>query len=170
MHAKPHIILSPHRRARLIAWALALLAWVHAVFYGAHIMSRRRLRQRGCFLSLDGVAYIVARLIVIRAAELIGPRRPRTRHIRDRGVNLKRRHFMRSVIGSRLRRALKHRDVTQRIALLIAALNALDTWAARFADRLRRRVTKLWAIGVTPCVAEPLAAGAASVHAAADTS
>ena len=170
MHAKPHILLTPHRRARLIAWALAMLAWVHAVFVADRIMTRRQLRKRGCLLSLDGLARLVTRLILIRAAEIVGPRKPRKRLFRDRGEDLKRRHFVRSVIGSRLRRAFKHRDVHQRIAILIAALKALDVWAARFAKRLARRVTKLWPIAAAAGVGAPLAAGIAAALGGDDTS
>ena len=170
MHAKPHIILNPHRRARLIAWTLAMLAWVHAVFFNDRIMSRRQLRKRGCFLSLDGLARMVTRLILIRAAELLGPRQPRKRMVRVRGEDLRRRHLVRSVIGSRLRRAFKHRDVRERVAILIAALKTLDLWAARFAKRLARRVTKLWAILSSAGATEALAAGALGVGPVADTS
>jgi hypothetical protein len=146
------------------------LQWLHSVFCGAEIMTRRRLRQRGGLLSLDWLARWVARLVLVRAAEFVGPRRPLRRLIRERGVDLKPRHFMRSVIGSKLRRMLKHRDAVKRITLLIGALSALDTLAALFAKRLRRRITKLWAIAARSFCAAPHAAGAAFAPSADDTS
>ena len=109
MQSQPLIRLSPHRRARLIAWTLAMLAWVHAVFFDGQIMSRRRLRQRGGFLSLDRIARVVTQLIILRAAELAGFRRHGRISFRQHGADLWPRHLRRSAIGARIRRALKHR-------------------------------------------------------------
>ncbi|WP_395645606.1 hypothetical protein [Terricaulis sp.] len=169
MHVKPHIRLSPHRRARLIAWALAMLAWVHAVFFDGRIMSRRRLRQRGGFLSLDYIARVVTQLIILRAAELARLHRRRLAFHRH-GADLRPRHLRRSAIGARIRRALRHRDLGQRIARLSAALHALDAWAAHFAKRLARRLTKMWAIAACAGPRAVLVAGAAPAPCVADTS
>lgn len=166
MQATPRPRLSPHRQSRLIAWALAMLLWLRSVLN----ISRRHLRQRGAFFTLDRLARLITNLIVIRAAEIAGNRTPRRRLFRDRGVDLRRRHFRRSVIGARLRRALKHRDFDTRIAILIRALRDLEPLAARLAKRMRRRNTKLWAIVPRPVAAEALAAAAVTAHAAADTS
>ena len=147
-----------------------MLLWLRSVLTGAHIMSRRHIRQRGGFFTLDRLARLIANLIVIRAAEIAGNRGPRKRLFRDRGVDLKRRHFRRSVIGSCLRHALKHRDFDTRVAILIRALHEIDSMAARLAQRMIRRVTKLWAI--LPCASapEPLATGAVCASFGADTS
>lgn len=147
-----------------------MLLWLRSVLTSAHIMSRRHIRQRGGFFTLDRLARLIANLIVIRAAEIAGNRGPRKRLFRERGVDLKRRHFRRSVIGLRLRRALKHRDFDTRIAILIRTLHDIDSMAARLARRMMRRVTKLWAI--LPCASapEPRAAGAACASFSPDTS
>lgn len=170
MHARPKPRLSPHRRARIIAWALAMLLWLRAVLDGVHVMSRRQRRRRGGFFCLDHLARLTTDLIAIRAAEIAGNRAPRKRLFRDRGVDLKRRHFRRSVIGSRLRRALKHRDFDTRIAILIHALRDIEPLATRLARRMRRRVTKLWAILPRAGAAESRAIGAACASFSPDTS
>ncbi|WP_395646502.1 hypothetical protein [Terricaulis sp.] len=170
MQVKSLIRLSPHRRARLIAWALAMLAWVHAAFFQDRIMTRRHLRKRGGFLSLDQVARVVTQLIILRAAERARLHRRGKISFHKHGVDLRPRHLRRSAIGARIRRALKHRDAGQRIARLAAALRALDVWAALFARRLARRLTRLWAIAAQPSAAEPLAASVARTPCVADTS
>ena len=170
MHPQPRPRLSAHRQTRLIAWALAMLLWLRTVLSGVRIMSRRQRRQRGGCFSLDHLARLIANLIVIRAAAIAGHRDARDPLLRDRGVDLRRRHFRRSVIGAHLRRALKHRDFETRIAILMRALRDLEPLAARLAKRMRRRNTKLWAIVPRPVAAEALAAAAVTAHAAADTS
>lgn len=170
MHAQPKPCLGAHRQARIIAWALAMLLWLSSVVSGAHIMSRRRLRQRGGWFCLDHLARLITNLIGIRAAELAGNRAPRKRLFRDRGVDLRRPHLRRSVIGSRLRRALKHPDAEARIRLLIHALHDFEALAARLANRMRRRVTRLWAILARPASTEALASVDARAPATADTS
>ncbi|WP_395645434.1 hypothetical protein [Terricaulis sp.] len=170
MQSKPLIRLSPNRRARLVAWTLAMLAWVNAVFFDGHIMTRRQLRQRGGFLSLDHIARALTQLIILRAAELVRLHRRGRMSFHKHGADMRPRHLRRSVIGSRIRRALKHRDAGQRIAILITALKTLDVWAARLAQRLGRRVTKLWAIAACAGEREALAVGAAPTLCLADTS
>ena len=149
--------LTKHRRARLIAWSLAILAWVAWVFSADRAPSRRHMRQRFGFISLEGLARNVAMLILIRAAELAGVRyrqKPFFSHIRGR--QLWPRHALRSVIGGRLRRALKHKDFTTRVAILTDALRRLDVWAARHVRRARRGRTRLWAIAPAPAPAVPI--------------
>ncbi|WP_395646769.1 hypothetical protein [Terricaulis sp.] len=171
MHAQPKPRLSPHRRARLIAWSLAMLLWLRSVLSGGAIMSRRRIRQRGGLFQLDRLARFITNLIIIRAGEIAGNRGPRRRLFRDRGADREPRHLRRSVIGSRLRRALKHRDIDVRLALLIRALRGIEVLAEAFALRMRRRVTRLWPILPGACPAELLrVAPLRTTAASADTS
>jgi len=149
--------LSKHRRARLIAWTLAILAWVAWVFSAERAPQRRHMRQRYGFISLEGLARNVAMLVFIRAAELAGVRHRRNPFFsRLRGRQLWPRHALRSLIGGRLRRALKHKDFTARVAILTDALRRLDVWAARHVRRARRGRTRLWAIAPKPTPAAPL--------------
>lgn len=169
MHVKSRPRLSRHRQTRIIAWALAMLLWLHSVLRSAHVRPRH-IRQRGAWLSLDDVARLVTDLIGVRAAALAGNGAPRKRLFRDRGVDLRPHHYRRSVVGSRLRRALKHRDFDTRVKRLIDALRDLEVFATRLAQRMRRRVTKLWAIPACSGACQPLAAGAAVAVGADDTS
>jgi hypothetical protein len=139
--------LTKHRRARLIAWTLAMLAWLAWVFSADRAPRRRHMRRRYGFLSLDRLARNVALLIIIRATEVGRIRRYSSSdrictHVRGRDVRL--RHLTRSLIGGRLRRALKHGDFTTRVAILTSALRHLDAWAGHHAARRRKGMTRLW--------------------------
>lgn len=159
--------LTQHRRRRLVLWALAMLLWIASLLAGVR-PTRRQLAQRGD-ISLDGVAWFVRRLILIRGGELAGFNRNRPCYFKH-GRDLRRPHVLRSICGSQLRQALDHRDPIARIAILIDALTHLDVWAARFAKRLRRRITRLWAIAPAPMPAMALAGASAPNPAGADSS
>jgi hypothetical protein len=159
--------LTQHRRQRLVLWALARLTWIASWLAGA-MPTCRQLRQRGG-VSIDRLATMVKRLILIRAAEIAGLRRKRLRFFKH-GRDLRRRHFMRSVLGSKLRRALRHRDPIARIAILIDALTHLDAWATRFAKRLRCGFMRLWSRAPAPMTAEALLGAPAPSPACADSS
>jgi hypothetical protein len=143
---RPYLTL--HRRRRLVLWALTMLAWIASLFGGAGPL-RRHLHQRHRKMSLDGLALMIKQVILLRAAD-INRRRRRRLVFFKRGRDLRRRHFMRSIYGSRLRRALKHGDPLTRITILADALKHLDAWAQRFAKRLRCGFMRLWAIVATP--------------------
>jgi len=164
--------LTKHRRARLIAWTLAMLAWFAWVFSAGGAPKRRHMRQRYGFISLDGLARNVALLIIVRAAELGGVRRYRSNPFfsRLRGRHRWPRHITRSIIGARLRRALKHRDFTTRVAILARALRRLDAWAERHARRRRRGMTRLWPMRAAPTSAAPLVTLAVTPAFLADSS
>jgi hypothetical protein len=147
----PRPILSSHRRQRLVLWALTMLTWIASLLGGAMPL-RRHLRQRYRKMSLDGIALMIKQLILLRAAEING-RRKRRLVFSKRGRDLRRRHFMRSIYGAKLRRALKHRDPLQRIAILADALKHLEVLAQCFAKRLRCGFMRLWAIVATPAPA-----------------
>jgi hypothetical protein len=163
----PRPYLTQHRRRRLVLWALAMLTWVASLFAG-RAPTRRHLAQRGD-VSLHGLAMMVKRLILVRAAEIAGMRRGRLRFFKH-GRDLRRRHMLRSVFGSRLRRALDHRDPGKRIAILIEALTRLDAWAARFAKRLRCGFGRLFSVAPAPPPAAFIPGAPASPPACADTS
>jgi hypothetical protein len=162
---RPH--LTPHRRQRLVLWALAMLAWMASVFAGG-VPTRRQLRQRG-HLSVPRLAMLVKKLILVRASEIARLRRGPPVFFK-RGRDLRPRHILRSVIGSELRHALDHRDPLRRIAILIDALTHLDALATRFAVRLRRGIVRLWAIRPAPMSAAPILGLPAPPPACADSS
>jgi hypothetical protein len=136
--------LSRHRRQRLVLWVLAMLAWIASVLAGKPIGARQG-RQRG-HVSLDGLTRMVTQLLVVRAGELARLRRRRRLTYFKRGRDLRCRHLFRSLIGSRLRRA---------IAVMIHVLHHLDAYARPLAQRMRRRLTRLWAITPRPMLATP---------------
>jgi hypothetical protein len=148
---KPVRLLNPHRRARLIAWALAMLNWVADALFGAHALGRKRLRQRGRYFSLHRLARVVCALAMFRALEIAGLR-PRSRVLRnaappgfcrrtDPGA------INRALIGARLRNAMKRGDLAQRIRFLSDALADIDAFARRYlVARALRGLTKLCAI------------------------
>jgi hypothetical protein len=157
MHlAKRH--LPKHARARLIAWTLAMLAWIAWALSAATGPKRRHIRRRYGFISLDRIARTVALLIVARAGELARKRRRGGNPFfnRGRGRRLWPRHIQRSIIGARLRRALKHKSFTTRVAILTDALRRIDAWAAPVVKRMRHGMTKLWPRRTAPSLAAPV--------------
>jgi hypothetical protein len=136
-HVRP--LPTQHRVQRLALWTLALLHWVAAIFSGQTPAPRHRAR-RG-HISLQSLKRRVIALIIFRALRLIGPQRS-IPHWR-RGRDLHRSHFMRSLLGAKLRRALTHKHAPTQIAQLIAILRNLDTYAAHLAYRFRH-LRRLW--------------------------
>ena len=120
-------------------------------------------------MSIHGLTLMVKQLILLRAGEIAGLRRRRLLFFK-RGRDLRRRHLMRSILGSKLRRALHHRDPIARIAILIDALTHLDAWASRFAKRLRCGFMRLWSIAPAATPAMALLGPPASPPACADSS
>jgi hypothetical protein len=161
--------LTQHRRQRLVLWALAMLTWIASVLTG-RALSARHVRQRHRKASLDGLTLMVKQLILLRAGEIAGPVRRRRLRFFKHGRDLRRRHYMRSVFGSKLRRALNRRDPIARIAILIHALTHLDTWAARFAKRLRCGFMRLWSIAPAPMPAIAFLGAPAPTPVVADSS
>ena len=153
MQSPNRFLTTPHQRRRLALWALAVLAWIAAVLSGRQITARQS-RQRGD-VSLDRLTRTTICLLIIRAAELASCRL-RKRHYWKYGRDLRRAHLNRSVVGSRLRRVLRARDVPTRVARLMGVLRDLDRYAQQLANRFRRRLTRLYAIIAAPAPA-PLA-------------
>jgi len=146
-----------------------MLAWIASLLAGVMPL-RRHWRQRCRRISLHRIARTVKQLILLRAAEMNGVR-PRRRIIYFRhGRDLRRRHFIRSLYGSRLRRALRRRDPLAWIAVLTDALRHLDDWARRFAKGLRCGFMRLWPIPLAPMPATPIPDAPVAALACADSS
>lgn len=129
-----------------------MLSWIAAVVFADKDVTARQLRQRHTRLNLDALTRMTIHLIILRAGDLAPRRRPHKFRFWKHGRDLRRRHFMRSFIGSRLRRAFRHRDLATRIATLIAALRNLDAYT----HLVQRRITRLWGIAPTPDSAQAL--------------
>ena len=163
-------LTTQHQRQRLVLWALAMLAWLASLLFAGQAPSHRHLRQRGRAMSLHGLTVLVKQLILLRAQDLAKLRRSKRRVFFKHGRDLKRRHLMRSILGSRLRRAFAHRDPAKRIFALIDALRHLDAWAARFAKRLKCGFMRLWSIAPAPMPAVAILGAPAPSPACADSS
>jgi hypothetical protein len=161
---KTHRFLTTsHQRRRLALWALTMLRWIAAVLFAAKPVTARQLRARHGRVSLERLTRLAVQLLIIRASELKPHRRARLRFFRQ-GRDLRRRHFIRSFLGARLRRALKPKHLAARIDALIRVLRHLDRYARQLA---KRRITRLW--GVTPAPAPAAAIPSAPIHAFAFT-
>lgn len=127
-----------------------MLLWVQAVVLGGKAMSSRAVRQRCDGVSLSNLTQLAKRLIILRAGELARVQRRTPRNFFRHGRDLSPRHLIRSVVGARVRRALRGRTVAARLSNLIAVLRALDAWAAPIAQRIRRGLTRVWSIKPEP--------------------
>lgn len=170
-------LLTPHRFARLTAWLSAMLAWAASVLFADVAPSRRRIRQRYGFLSLNRLERLVRALIIIRATDLAHLRaRPRGRGLRNAAAHGFRRRavrgaWLRAIAGSRLRKALKHRDPAQRIQLLFAALMNVDSFARRYLlPRAERRLSRRFPVLMFSPPAAVLSSRAMPEPCAANTS
>jgi hypothetical protein len=135
--------LTQHRFQRLILWTLAVLTWIASILANTRIVGPRHRRQR-FDISLPWLTQIVGELLIVRAGRLARLRRNKPIRYWRRGRDLRRRHFMRSILGSKLRRALRHKHTATWIANLIAVLRNLDAHATQLARRMRRGLTRLW--------------------------
>ena len=163
-------ILNQHRLRRLALWTLAVLSWIAAMLFHDRAVTFRHIQQRTGFISLPWLTDLVGKLLIARAAQLARLRRRRRLIYWRHGRDLHRPHIIRSVLGARLRRALKHRDIGAWIENLIRVLRNLDAYAMPLARRLRRGLTRLWPI-VPPIASATLLLGPpAPSPAVADTS
>ncbi|MGQ0533700.1 MAG: hypothetical protein ACT4OF_13565, partial [Caulobacteraceae bacterium] len=148
-------LLNPHRFAQIVRWAQAMLAWLALVLCSETArIDRRHIRQRYRFVSLDWIERLIGALVLIRTVEITGiEKQPRSlRNAAPTGFRrrIKRAGRRRATLGSRLRKALKHRDPRERIRRLMAALADIDAFARRYlVPRALRRLTKLYAIVMT---------------------
>jgi hypothetical protein len=142
-------ILTQHRLQRLVLWALTMLHWIAAMLSGGGRSSARHVNQRGD-VSLGGLTRMITALLMIRAAHIVGrPRRPV--HYWRFGRRLRCEHFRRSLLGSKLRRVLKHKHAATHIAQLIAILRDFDEHAAYLAQRIR--LMRRYFLRTTPSIA-----------------
>lgn len=158
MHAPPPII-SNHRLARLALWLLAVLAWF--VLGDSH-------HQRRAGVTFAKIERAVRDLIVIRAAQVLGPRRTKPRRHHGRKPP---RISQRAVGGSWLRRRLRIRgDIVARAAKLISAIRNWRALAAQLARRRAAGLTRLAAAWLAVAGAAPALVPAPAAPCAADTS
>jgi hypothetical protein len=167
MQSQPRLLTTARQRQRLALWALTMLSWIAAVLFAGRDVTRRQLRQRYRRLSLQRLTRMALHLIVIRAGELGRWRTRRRLCFCSRGRDLRVRHLMRSLVGSNLRRALKRKQLRERIEALRYVLSHLDMFACALA---RRRLTRLRAIKPALTPAAPLATLVTSLPALADSS
>lgn len=168
-------LLNQRRISRVVLWAQTLLSWALLLLYSSTSrIDRRHMRQRYGLLSLEGVKQIVCALIVVRAVEIAGLRGGSRRQSRDASpLGFRRRPraagLMRASIGSRLRAALRHRDLRERIARLLAAFADIDGFACRYVVA-RGRLTRLRPIVIAAPRAFDCTSLAALAPCAADSS
>jgi hypothetical protein len=152
-----HPVLPQHRRARLIAWTLAMLAWLAGVLTG-NILKPRHARQRAERASLWFLARRVHLLIIARAMDFVGRRPLRFSAPLQRGRSMAQPGLMRALIGAKLRRAFKRKSALDSIFAMIHALRNLDCFARAMAQRIRRRLTRRLPKAYRPLCAEPVLA------------
>lgn len=170
MKAPHRFLTTPHHRRRLALWTLAILSWIAAVLFGGKEIAHRHMLQRCGRISLERLMRRTIYLLIIRAAELTG-RRPRQRlSYYKHGRDLRPRHFLRSLLGAELRRALRPKGLAARIAALINVLRNLDAHAERLAARMKRGLTRLWALAAASASAIVIMGPPTLRRARADTS
>lgn len=123
-----------------------MLSWIAAVLFGGKDFAPRQLLQRCGRISLERLTRRTIYLLILRADELAGQRVRRRVRYHKHGRDLRPRHLIRSLLGSKLRRVLRPKGLAARIAALINVLRNLDAHAQRLAARMKRRLTRLWAM------------------------
>ena len=158
--------ISDHRLTRFRRWAILWLKWFVGFLDGAGAFApiSKQAETIG-HRWLDSIERIIVSIVMLRAACHV-----RRCHKR-KGVSerrLKEIALRRAIIGSSLRRALRPKDLRQRVEALTQNIDALVT---RLLRRLPRGLTRRRPILATPesCVVDCLSASLASMF-AADTS
>ncbi len=157
----PLIPRHSHRLSRLHRWAMLWLKWFAAFLDGAEAFAPLSRQARAIAHTwLDKVEHLVVSLVMVRAAKFVRPA-VANRHVAQH--KRKTAGLRRAIIGSRLRRALRHNDVRQRIAALG---QDIDTLAELIAHRAPRGLTRRRAIapraGCKPAVCASAAPPAAA--------
>jgi hypothetical protein len=170
--------INSHRLARGIRWAQAMLAWLALLLCTDIVRTdRRHIRQRyGRIRRLHQIERFLAALLINRAVEIAPlpkhPGRP-SRNAAPAGFRRRLVHkpSFRVMLGSRLRKALRHRDLLQRLQRLWAAFADIDALARRYVvPRVRCRLTRICPILITAPPTVAVGAPAALAIAAADSS
>jgi len=173
---KPPPLLSPHRTARFIRWAVLMLEWLAALLFADARASRRRIRQRYGLISFAWAYRLLRALVIIRAVQLTGLRAragPRPRNGAPAGFRrrVNRNAVMRATFGARARKALNACNTLGRIQRLIAAFSDLDGFTRRYmVPRALKRLSKLCAIIMIAPPAEATRLRAMPAPCGADTS
>lgn len=158
--SSPPPLISNHRLARLALWLLALLAWFAIGGKG----SDRQRRRAG--ISFDKIERAMRNVIIIRAAQLMPPRKlkPRRHH-----AHKPPRMRLRAIAGVWLRRRVRTRgDLVTRATQLLAVLRSWRELGAALARRRVGGLTRLaraWSAhesiapipglaGLAPCAAD----------------
>jgi hypothetical protein len=128
--------ISEHRIHRRHRWMLLWLAWFAAFLKQARAFAPFSAQAEAiAHQCLNRIERLVVSIIMLRAA-------PRVRFITSLRHSSHRRvetHMRRAIIGSALRRALRSKDLNQRIAALSQEVGAL---VARLLKRLPRGLTR----------------------------
>ena len=120
-----------------------MLSWIAAMLSADRAVARRHVQQRIGFISLPWLTRRVGHILIVRAAQLGRLRRRKRIRFWRHGRDLRPAHLIRSVLGGRVRRALKHKDATTWIARLIHVLRNLDAYARPLIRRLNGGLTRL---------------------------
>jgi hypothetical protein len=163
-------LLTQHCLRRLALWTLTLLQWIAAMLSSNRAITPRHIRQRIEFISLPWLTRRVGHMLIVRAAQL-DRRRPRKRpRFWRHGRDLRCAHLIRSLLGGRLRRALKHKDAATWIAKLIHVLRNLDAYARPLMRRLHGGLTRVARLVPAIASAETLCGAPTPAPAFADSS
>jgi len=158
MRAPPRPPISTHRLARLNAWARLWLVWFAGVFMaltGAH--ERKH--------ALDRVQRGVIALISVNAAARVGYL-PRTNNRHGYLHQVTRRRLA----GARLRRALRGDDLAARFFAILAFVRDAESHIRALSCRLRRGLTRLRVLYLTPAAAPRIFSAPNPTALIADTS
>ena len=173
---KPPPLLSPHRTARFIRWAVLMLEWLAALLFADAPADRRRIRQRCGLISFTWAHRLLRALVIVRTVQLGNVRArpgPPPRNAAPAGFHrrIRRAATARATFGARARKALHARTTLERIRRLLAAFSDIDGFTRRYMlARARRRLTRLCAITMLAPPAEAVRALAVSALTRADTS
>lgn len=177
MNPRRRHFLKPHRFARLVRWAQAMLAWLAlTLFADAAPTHRRHIRQRYGFAQLGWATRLLRSLAILRAIEITGISKrpgPPLRNAARAGFRrrITRGGISRAVAGAHFRKALKARDPQARLQRLLAAFADVDAFARRhLVRRVLRRLTKCHAVIMRAPPAVALLSLAAPEPCAADSS
>lgn len=128
--------INPHRLARLIVLARAMIVWAAAVLFENIVPSHRRIRQRYGMLAIGKLTRLVRNLLIARASQLASGRsrmrRPRNHAPTGFHRRMRARNPLRSIGGARLRRFMNAGGDAARFARLLQIIGDLDAYARDF--------------------------------------
>jgi hypothetical protein len=127
-------ILPKRYLLRLIVWAEVMVVWAATVLLCERAATRRHMRQRYGFISIEKLTRLVRNVMIVRAAQFLPRRSPRPWRAAARSGFRHRplRMRLRSVAGSRLRRFLQAGSFTRRLTRLVHIVRNLDAFVRKF--------------------------------------